>query len=74
MAGKRLRISPADRDERLRRYAELRDQGVLRADAAREAGLASACEGAGAAYERWYCADRGLRPPAPRRGNGPWLL
>lgn len=73
MAGERLSIRPADRDERLRRYAELRDQGVLHAEAAREVGVAY--DGAGAVYERWYRSERGL--PAPRRPRwwaGPWSM
>jgi hypothetical protein len=73
MAGKRLRISAADRDERLERYAGLRDQGVLRADAAREVGVSYS--GAGAVYERWYLSVRGLPPPrSPCQRAGPWFV
>lgn len=66
VTGKRLSKRPADREERLRRYAEMRDQGVTRGDAAREVGVDYF--GAGAAYERWYLAARGL-PRPPRRGK-----
>lgn len=38
MTGK-LPRTPADRDEGLQRYAQLRDQGTRRADAAREVGV-----------------------------------
>jgi hypothetical protein len=72
MAGQRLKISAADRDERLGRYAELRDQGMLRADAAREVGVSYS--GAGAVYERWYLSDRGLPPRrSPCLRAGPWF-
>lgn len=64
MTGKRVSPKTVARDERLRRYAELRDEGVTRGDAARELGVEYF--GAGAAYERWYLADRGL-PLPPRR-------
>ena len=56
---------PADRDERLRQYAELRDRGLSRREAARQVGVAD--DGAGAVYERWYVSDRGL--PPPQRGR-----
>lgn len=39
MTGKRLSTRPADRAERLRRYSELRDQGMTRGQAAQEVGV-----------------------------------
>lgn len=71
MAGQRLSTKTAARDERLRRYAELRDRGMPRSEAVREVGVAF--EGAGAAYERWYRSDRGLPPRPTRRANTPWF-
>jgi transposase len=65
MTPKRPSTKPADRDERLRRYAELRDQGMTRAEAARHVGVAY--DGAGTVYERWYLSDRGLPPPQQTR-------
>ena len=59
MTGKRPSTA-AERDERLRQYAQLRDQGIRRFDAAREVGVASR---AGDIYERWYRQQRGLPPP-----------
>lgn len=66
MTAKRISTRPADRDERLRRYAELRDEGMTRGEAAQEVGVDY--YGAGAAYERSYRADRGL-PPRTRPGR-----
>lgn len=66
MTGKRLSTRPADRAERLRRYKELRDQGMTRVEAAQEVGVDY--YRAGAVYERWYLADRGL-PRPPRQGR-----
>lgn len=65
MAARRPSTRTADRDERLRRYAELCDQGIPRREAAQEVGVS--CDGAGAVYERWYVSDRGLPPPQRRR-------
>ena len=67
MADKRPSRKPADRDERLRRYAELRDQATPRTEAARQVGVAY--DGAGKVYERWYLSNRGL--PRPQRGRWP---
>lgn len=66
MADKRPSRKPADRDERLRRYAELRDQGTPRTEAARQVGVAY--DGAGKVYERWYLSNHGL----PRSQRGRW--
>ena len=53
------------RARRTARYAELRDQGVRPADAAREIGIGdSACK----AYERWHRSVRGLPPRTTRDG------
>ena len=65
MASKRPSIKTSDRDKRLHRYAELRDLGISRGEAAREVGVAY--DGAGTVYERWYRSDRGL--PPPQRGR-----
>lgn len=65
MTARKPSNNPADRDERLRQYAELRDHGAPRSEAAHKVGVAY--YGAGAAYERWYLADRGL--PPPQRGR-----
>lgn len=71
MARKRPSTRPADRDDRLHRYAELRDQGTSRSEASREVGVSY--EGAGAVYERWYLADRGLPRPHKPQWPDPWF-
>lgn len=63
MAARKPSRKQIARDARLLRYAELRDQGVLRSDAARQVGVTY--EGAGRGYERWYRSVRGL-PPGQR--------
>jgi hypothetical protein len=46
------------RDERLKRYAGLRDEGMRAVDAARELGMGDTTR---EVYERWYREQRNLR-------------
>lgn len=49
--------------ERLERYAELRDTGMLPVEAGREVGVSDETRGK---YERWYRRERLHLPAGPR--------